>query len=69
MRIVRLQQVMDSTGLGRSTIYKYISEDQFPKPLSLGGRSVGWLEAEVLEWILARVEERDLELISGSRIE
>ena len=50
---------MEATGLGRSTIYKYISEDWFPKPLPLGGRSVGWLESEVHEWILARIEERD----------
>lgn len=57
--MIRLQQVMEMTGLGRSTIYKYISEDWFPKPIPLGGRSVGWLENEVQEWIFARIEERD----------
>jgi prophage regulatory protein len=59
MKVIRLQQVMEVTGLGRSTIYKYISEDWFPKPIPLGGRSVGWLESEVHEWILMRIEERD----------
>lgn len=59
MKVIRLQQVIEMTGLGRSTIYKYISEDWFPKPIPLGGRSVGWLESEVQEWILARIEERD----------
>ncbi|RUT39799.1 AlpA family transcriptional regulator [Pseudomonas sp. PAMC 29040] len=59
MRIVRLKDVIDSTGLGRSTIYKYIAEGAFPKPVSLGERSVGWVEEEVHEWILARIEERD----------
>lgn len=58
MRIIRLKDVIDSTGLGRSTIYKYIAEGAFPKPVSLGERSVGWVE-EVHEWILARIEERD----------
>ncbi|MFC3627117.1 AlpA family phage regulatory protein [Vogesella amnigena] len=28
---------METTGLARSTIYKYISLDLFPKPVSLGG--------------------------------
>jgi len=62
MRIIRLKEVMDSTGLARSTIYKYVAEGSFPGPISLGDRCVGWLEAEVQEWILARVEERDKSL-------
>ena len=60
MRIIRLKEVIDCTGLGRSTIYKYISEGSFPKPVSLGDRCVGWVESEVRDWILARIEERDL---------
>ncbi|SDI07563.1 MULTISPECIES: AlpA family transcriptional regulator [Pseudomonas] len=60
MRIIRLKEVIDSTGLARSTIYKYIGEGTFPKPVSLGDRSVGWVDTEVHDWILARVEERDL---------
>lgn len=37
MRIIRLQEVMATTGLARSTIYKLISESTFPKPVPLGG--------------------------------
>lgn len=59
MRIIRLKEVIDSTGLGRSTIYKYIGEGTFPKPVSLGDRCVGWVASEVHGWILARIEERD----------
>lgn len=60
MRIIRLKEVIDSTGLARSTIYKYIAEGTFPKPVSLGDRCVGWVDSEVHDWILARIEERDL---------
>ena len=59
MRIIRLQEVKNCTGLGRSTIYKYIGEGSFPKPVSLGDRCVGWVESEVHDWILARIEARD----------
>ncbi|MCY1548635.1 Prophage CP4-57 regulatory protein (AlpA) [compost metagenome] len=59
MRIIRLKEVMNTTGLARSTVYKYVSEGNFPKPVGLGDRCVGWLETEVQEWILARVKERD----------
>lgn len=60
MRIIRLKEVIDCTGLGRSTIYKYIAEGTFPKPVSLGDRSVAWVESEIHDWILARIEARDL---------
>lgn len=60
MRIIRLKEVIDSTGLARSTIYRYIAEGTFPKPVPLGDRCVGWVDSEVHDWILARIEERDL---------
>ncbi|WP_460746642.1 helix-turn-helix transcriptional regulator [Microvirgula curvata] len=60
MRIIRLKEVINSTGLARSTIYKNISEGSFPKPVPLGDRCVGWLESEVHDWILERIKERDL---------
>lgn len=59
MRIIRLKEVMDLTGLARSTIYKFVSVDLFPKPISLGDRCVGWLESEVHDWILSKIKERD----------
>lgn len=59
MKIIRLKDVIDTTGLSRSTIYKYIAEGSFPKSVSLGDRCVGWVESEVLDWVLARIEERD----------
>jgi prophage regulatory protein len=48
--ILRLPDVKRSTGLSRSTIYLRISQGTFPKPVSLGGRAVGWLQAEVQQW-------------------
>jgi len=58
MRILRMKMVIEITGLARSTVYKYIAEGIFPKPITLGGRSVGWVESEVFAWIQARVAER-----------
>ncbi len=54
--INRLPEVKKSTGLSRSTIYLRISQGTFPKPVSLGGRAVGWLEAEIQEWLQQRIE-------------
>ena len=55
--ILRLPEVKQRTGLSRSSIYLRISNKVFPAPISLGGRSVGWLEVEIEEWIVARIEE------------
>ena len=54
--ILRLPDVKRSTGLSRSTIYLRIGRGTFPKPVSLGGRAVGWLEAEVQQWLQRRIE-------------
>jgi len=54
--ILRLPAVKTRTGLSRSTIYLRVSQNTFPKPVSLGGRAVGWLEAEVQEWLQLRIE-------------
>lgn len=54
--ILRLPAVKSRTGLSRSTIYLRISEDRFPKPVSLGGRAVGWIEAEINEWLNQQID-------------
>ena len=55
-KILRLPAVLSRTGLGRSTVYLYISEGRFPKPISLGPRAVGWLEAEIDEWLEQQIQ-------------
>ena len=54
--ILRLPTVKARTGLSRSTIYLRISEGRFPKPVSLGGRAVGWIEAEINDWLDHQIE-------------
>jgi len=54
--ILRLPAVKARTGLSRSTIYLRVSEGCFPKPISLGGRAVGWIEAEIQDWLEKRIE-------------
>ena len=53
--LLRLPMVMRTTGLARSTIYKLISQNQFPVPIRLSKRAVAWLQSEVEGWIASRV--------------
>lgn len=54
--ILRLPAVKTRTGLSRSTIYIRVSQGTFPKPVSLGARAVGWVEAEIQEWLQRQIE-------------
>jgi prophage regulatory protein len=48
--ILRLPAVKNRTGLSRSTIYDKVQKKQFPSPVKLGKRAVGWVESELDEW-------------------
>ena len=54
--ILRLPIVKARTGLSRSTIYQRVADGNFPKPVNLGARAVGWLEAEIDAWLSAQIE-------------
>ena len=53
--LLRLPDVEARTGLRRSHIYLLASRDQFPRPLKLGDRASAWVEAEITEWVRARI--------------
>jgi prophage regulatory protein len=59
LHVLRIKDVKQRTGLCTSAIYQLKLAGKFPKPIRLGGNSVGWLEHEVDAWIEARVAERD----------
>ncbi|WP_299022461.1 AlpA family transcriptional regulator [uncultured Photobacterium sp.] len=53
--IIRLPEVLTKTGISRACLYKQIQHGLFPSQISLGYRSVGWLEREIDAVLKARV--------------
>lgn len=53
-RILRRSAVDGITGLGRSTIYDWMARGEFPKPVQLGARLVGWRESDIRAWLESR---------------
>ena len=49
-RFIRLPDVKTITGLSRSTIYKKIAADEFPKQISVGSNQVVWVKYQIDEW-------------------
>lgn len=52
--ILCLPEVMRLTGRGRSTIYRLLAAGQFPSPVQLSVRAVGWRRSDVDDWTAAR---------------
>lgn len=58
MRVIKLKDVIDTTGLSKSSIYAYMVRGEFPKPIQLGPRAVAWVEEEVQGWLTSKLEQR-----------
>lgn len=63
LRIIRLKQVIELTGLSRSTIYDLMNpkstryDPDFPKSIQLTQGTVGWVYTEVEQWIENKIKQ------------
>ena len=53
-RILRINGVVETVGKSRTSIWRDVRDGNFPAPLQLGPNSIGWIEAEVLQWLADR---------------
>jgi prophage regulatory protein len=51
---LRMPTVIRMTGLGRSTIYRMIAEEKFPKSVRIGERAVAWRQIDLDRWCQSR---------------
>ena len=54
LQIVRMKDVVFTTGLSKTTIYRLEKEGNFPKWVSLGARSVGWFKHDIQDFLKTR---------------
>lgn len=50
-RILRINTVLDRTGLSRATLYRKINDGTFPKQIKLSTRCAGWRESAINAWL------------------
>lgn len=53
-RLLRLEVVMNFTGLSKSSIYSFIKNGLFPNPIKIGKRAVAWRSDELQDWLKSR---------------
>jgi prophage regulatory protein len=50
-RILRIPQVIELTGLKKTSLYLMIKSGKFPRPVRIGKRAVGWKLSDLKEWL------------------
>lgn len=58
MKFIKLNDVVKVTSLSKSTIYRLVAENDFPRQVPLGGKSVAWVESEIEEWMKEKIRHR-----------
>ena len=65
MKILRINEVTNLTGLSKSSIYKQVRQNQFPQSIKLTARATGWDSREVEKWITNKINQNK-DLVDGS---
>lgn len=50
-RILRTRDITEMLGVGRTTLWNWVRAGDFPTPLQLGPRTVGWKATDIQQWI------------------
>lgn len=66
VRLLRLIDVKNHTGLSKSEVYRLMSERRFPQSIPLGQRSVAWRSDEIDSWVAERI--RNAEAAKAARV-
>ena len=53
-RLIKLREVLELTGLSKSSLYRKVDSRTFPPQVEQGLGAVAWRESEVLAWIASR---------------
>lgn len=53
-RILRPREVATLVGLSRQTIWRLVRSGEFPAPIQLTRKSIGWKENHVMDWLERR---------------
>jgi len=57
-QIIKLPAVKELTTFSSATIYRLISDGEFPQQVKLAERCSGWLLEEINSWLECKINER-----------
>ncbi len=58
MNLLRIDDVVKKTSIGKSTIWVWVKEEKFPKPIKLSERISVWKESDIDEWVESKIDNK-----------
>ena len=61
-KFISIDEVLEKTTFGRSSLYAKVSKGLFPKPVKVGSRKIAWPQSEVdqmMNFYLSTTNEED----------
>ena len=61
-KFISIDEVLEKTSFGRSSLYAKVSKGLFPKPVKVGSRKIAWPQFEVdqmMDFYLSTTNEED----------
>lgn len=55
-RILRLPEVKERTGLKKTAIFEHVRRGDFPAPIKITEKAIGWIEQDIDDFIERRIE-------------
>lgn len=56
MTLLRINDVVKKTSIGKSTIWVWVKDGKFPKPIKLSERISAWKESDIDEWVKGKID-------------
>jgi len=53
-KVLRPREVVEITGLSKTTIWRKVRAGIFPAPIELGPNSIGWETSDIEAWLASR---------------
>ena len=56
MKLLRMDKVLEMTGVSRATVYRLMEKGEFPSSVSIGPRAMGWTEESITKWFEEKIK-------------
>ncbi len=56
-KFLRVKQVSEKLGIGKSTVWLWLKQNKLPKPIKLSPRVTVWVEKDIEDWQSKKIQE------------
>ena len=53
-RLLRIDEVLEMVNISKSVLYEMMGRGEFPRPVRISRRAVGWPQQDIHDWLDSR---------------